>query len=321
MKLTLFGLAAALCCGTCFGQAYPSKPVRMITVFTPGSSGDFSGRLVAGGLSSLMGQPVVLENVPGASGVLAAQRVVQAAPDGYTLLYSHSGVVISLFHLSRNKPFDPVKDFTPISKATESLTYLVTNPSLPPSSLREFIDYAKTNPGKVAYGSAGVGSPTHMTAEVFSNAAGVDLLHIPYKGVSLALTDIISGNLASGFIISPAIAQALKSGKVKVLAAMGATRSPRLTDIPSVKELMPSYEPPPSWTGVLGPAKMPAALVSRLHSDLGKAMASPDVRAKLADSDTVASLSASPAEFAANIQSQSAMIGDVVKRAKIPISD
>lgn len=314
-------LFLAFLCGHTFAQAYPAKPVRMLSVFTSGSSGDFSGRLVAAGLSTLMGQPVVTENLPGAGGVLAAQRVVQAAPDGYTLLYSHSGVVLALFHLSRNKPFDPEKDFTPISKATESVTYLVTDLSLTPNTLKEFTDHAKANPGKIPYGSAGIGSPTHITAEVFSRAAGVKLLHVPYKGVNLALQDIISGVLPSGFIISPAIVQAARAGKIRVLAAMGTTRSPRLPEVPSVRELLPAYDPPPSWTGLLGPAQMPGALAARLHAEVVKIMESPEVRGKLVESDTVSTASASPAEFAARIQRESAMIGEIVKRAKIPLSD
>jgi tripartite-type tricarboxylate transporter receptor subunit TctC len=302
-------------------QSYPSKPVRMLSVFTAGSSGDFSCRLLATGLTGLMGQPVVVENLPGAGGVLAAQRVVQAAPDGYMLLYSHSGVVISLVHLSRNKPFDPVKDFTPISKVSESVTYLVTSNSLAPNNVKDFISYAKANPGKIPYGSAGIGSPTHVVAEVFSIAAGLDLIHVPYKGVNLALQDIVAGTLASGFIISPTIPQSARAGKIKVLAAMGNARSPLLPEVPTVKELMPAYDPPPVWTGLLGPAHIPVALAARLHADTVKVMESPEARAKLAETDTIITMSASPGEFAARIQRESTMIAEIVKRAKIPLSD
>jgi tripartite-type tricarboxylate transporter receptor subunit TctC len=298
------------------GQVFPSKPVRMVTQFSAGASGDTVVRTVTGPLGELLGQPVVVDNRAGAGGVLAAELVKGAAPDGYTLFAGTSATQVIRLYVAKSTPFDPVKDFTPISQLVESVTTIVMNPEVPATNLRELVEYARRNPGKVAFGTSGIGSEHHLSGEQIKQLAGVDMLHVPYKASIQGLLDVVSGRLPIAFSIYVVALPHIKSGKVKVLAVVRDKRSPLLPDVPAVPEMVPGFEAPPSWVGVFGPANVPPPLLRRISGDIIKALNLPDTRAKLTDQGLEV-IGNTPEEFAALIQRQKSLVARVVKAANI----
>ena len=301
---------------TVSGQAYPSKPVRMITQFGPGSSGDTVVRTVAQPLSELMGQPVVVENQAGAGGLVAAQQVARAAPDGYTLMAGTSATQVIRRFMSKTMPFDPVKDFTPISQLIQSVTTIVVDPALPVSNLRELIDYAKNNPGKIAYGTSGVGSEHHLSGEQIGQITGAKMVHIPYKASLQALLDAAAGRLPMAFTILAVALPQVKAGKVRLIAVVREKRSERIPDIPALPEVVPGFEPPPSWVGLLGPANLPAPVLNRISADTIKVLNLPDTRLKL-DAQGLDIVASTPEEFALQIRRQTELVARIVKGAGI----
>jgi tripartite-type tricarboxylate transporter receptor subunit TctC len=308
--------AVAFSCATAWAQPYPAKPVHVLTLFVPGSTGDTTARIWCASLANVLGQPVLLDNVPGAGGVLAAERVSKAAPDGHTLLFSLSSVHVFRSFLSRNTPFHPVNDFTPITELGETITLLVANASAPFGSLRDMLDYAKANPGKLAYGTSGVGSPTHLAGELIKQLTGVEMVHVPYKGVAQALQDSIAGQIPLSYAIAGLAWPAFRSGRIKVLAVTGETRYPRMPDVPTLAEALPGYESVPSWTGVFAPPHLPQVLLKRLHADIVKSVGVPEVRAKLAEGDFQV-ITNTPEEFLAKIRRETEHVGRIVRRAGI----
>jgi tripartite-type tricarboxylate transporter receptor subunit TctC len=258
-------------------QAYPSKPVRLILSFVPGIGTDVFARLVAPKLSESLAQPVLVENRAGASGAIGAEAVFKAAPDGYTLLFSSSAQTIALAHTVKNLPYDP-NGFTPIMAAIEPLIVLVVRPALP-GTFRELIDHAKRNPGKVTYGSTGTGSTFHLFGESLNSAAGISLLHVPYKGTLPAVNDMMGGNLDMSFGSLAGIGQLMSAGKIRAVAVLGTKRSGVLPDVPAVTEVVPTVDIAPGWFAFWGPPQMPQPIARRLHADLLKAMNAPDMRA------------------------------------------
>jgi len=297
-------------------QSYPAKPVRIFTQYVPGSSGDTTVRMMAAPLGELLGQPVIIENRAGAGGVLAADAVARSAPDGYTLLAGSSSTQIIRIFLSKSTPFDPVKDFTPITQITESVPTIVVNPKLGVNSLAELIDYARRNPGKLAFGTSGIGSDHHLSGEEIKQLIKVDMLHIPYKAGAQALVDVISGQLPMAFVIHTQTLPHIRSGKVRALAVVKEKRFPLLPDVPTVSEVIPGFEVPPSWTGLLGPAGMPPAVLSRISGEAIRALNLPETRARYVESgqEVVAS---TPEEFAAKIRRNLELVGRIVKAAGI----
>jgi tripartite-type tricarboxylate transporter receptor subunit TctC len=312
----LLFVAAALAAPAALGQAWPSKPVRILTLFEAGSSGDTTARVFVAGMSESLGQPVVLDNIAGAGGVLAAERVARSAPDGYTLLYSLSSVHIMRPYLTRQLPFHPIDAFTPITEIGSGVTMLVAHPTAPFSTFREMLDYARANPGKVAYGTSGIGSPTHLTGEQIRQITGIDMLHVPYKAVARALQDVMAGQLPTSYAISSLALPAARAGKIKILAIQG-DRWSREPGIPTIKEVLPNFEPPPSWSGLFAPAGLPRPLLMRLHADSVKVLRSPEVQEKAAARDYMILTHDSPEIFLAKIRREYAMVGEVVKRAGI----
>jgi tripartite-type tricarboxylate transporter receptor subunit TctC len=318
VQLTLGAVLASVFAinGAAQAQGYPSKPVRVITQFSAGSSGDTVVRTVSQPLSELMGQPVIVENQAGAGGVVAAQQVARSAPDGYTLMAGTSATQVIRRFMSKTMPFDPVKDFTPISQFIQSVTVIVVSPSLPANNLRELIDYAKNNPGKIAYGTSGVGSEHHLSGEQIAQITGAQMVHVPYKASLQALIDVASDRLPMAFaILAVALPQA-KAGKVRLVGVVRETRSSRLPDMPALPEAVPGFEPPPSWVGLLGPANLPPPILKRISSDTIRALNLPDTRQKL-DAQGLDIVASTPEEFATQIRRQTELVARIVKGAGI----
>ena len=275
-------LAAALVAAplAAMAQAFPSKAIRVIVPFPPGGV-DLTARLLTAKMSENMGQPVVLENRGGANGMIGSEQVARAAPDGYMTLFTTPSTHITAVFLSKNMPYDPIKDFTPIIIALEPVGVLLVTPSTPANSVRELVDYAKRNPGKMTYSTSGIGSVWHLMGELFKTSAGVDIVHVPYKGTNPAQADVIAGRIDMTFGALSTVWPYIRNGKMKALAITEGTRYAGLPDLPTVGETLPAFEKPQSWFGLFGPAGMSRAVVERLNAEMVKAVNAPDVRPKL----------------------------------------
>ena len=281
MRNYLLNLLLVLLATPAFGQAYPAKPIHLIVPFPPGGPTDIVGRLVAQKISEGVGQPVVVENRAGAGGTVGSIAASKAAPDGYTLLYGSTSTLAIAPSLYRNLPYDPRKSFVPISLVSRGPILVAVNAQVPARTLKELIDLAKKQPGKLSYSSAGSGTPPHLAGELFKAVAGVDLLHVPYKGGAPAISDLVGGQVQAIFEGQVALAPHLQSGKVRALAITGAQRSPALPDVPTAAEAgLPQYDAN-FWSGLVAPAGTPPEAIQRLNSVLAKALASPEVRETL----------------------------------------
>ncbi|MGE5097197.1 MAG: Bug family tripartite tricarboxylate transporter substrate binding protein [Betaproteobacteria bacterium] len=296
-------LSMAILLGAGLAQAaYPEKPIRLVVGFPAGSQPDIVARMLARELAPLLEQPVVVENLTGAAGNIAADHLARAAPDGYTLgLLSQTHIVVnpSLYKL----PYDPVKDFAPVSQVAVSPQMLVVNNAVAAKSVGELVALARSQPGTLTFASSGTGSGTHMAAELFKSAASVDIRHIPYKGVVAAVPDVMGARVTMMFSPIPVVWPLVREGKLRALAVTSAKRSRAAPDVPTVAESgYPGFEAT-NWYGLLAPAKTPAAIVERLHSATVKALAHPGLRDRLAELGLDA-IGNSPQEFAAAIQSE-----------------
>lgn len=295
-----------------FAQAYPTKPVKVVVTFPPGSTPDIVGRALASRLQGAMGQPFVVENRAGAGGNIGADAVAKAVPDGYTLLVSTNGVFAINKSLYQSMPFDPDKDLAPISLLASAPQMLVVKPALGIASFKDFLEYARRNPGKLSYGSVGAGSASHLTMELLKSAAGVSLVHVPYKGFPPAVTDMLAGNIDTMFAIVPGVLQHVKAGKMTGLAVTALKRSPIAPDVPSVAELGYPQLESLAWIGLAAPAGTPRAVIDRLSEQTTRSMRAPDVRELLGKQgfDVVAG---SPKEFADWIRAESQKWSAVVR--------
>jgi tripartite-type tricarboxylate transporter receptor subunit TctC len=295
-----------------FSQAYPSKPVRVIVTFPPGSTPDIVGRALASRLQEAMGQPFVVENRSGAGGNVGADAVAKAPPDGYTLLVSTNGVFAINKALYKAMPFDPDKDLAALSLLATAPQMLVVHPSLGLKNFKDFIEYAKRNPGKLSYGSVGSGSASHLTMELLKSDAGIDLVHVPYKGFPPAVTDLLSGNIHTMFAIVPGVLPHVKAGKMAPLAVTALKRSGLAPEVPSVAELGYPQLESLAWIGLGAPAGLPTDVVDRITSETTQGMRRPEVRELLGRQgfDVVAG---SPQEFSRWIQAESAKWTRVIR--------
>ena len=262
-------------------QAYPSQPVRIIVGFAAGSSGDIIARLVGQWLSARLGQPFVIENRGGAGGSLGAGAVVHAPPNGYTLLLCGSPEVINAT-LNDNLSFNFIRDIAPVASIARGPTVLVVNPSFPAKTIPEFIAYTKGNPGKINFGSAGIGSVAHMAGELFKAMAGVNMVHVPYRGLAPALTDLLGEQVQAIFSTLPPAIEHVRAGKLRALAVTSAMRSEALPDLPTIGDFLPGYEAT-LMTGLGAPKNVPAEIVERLNKEVNAALADSTMKAKLAD--------------------------------------
>jgi len=296
-------------------EAWPSRPIRFILPFPPGGGTDILGRLIAERLSASLGQPVVTENRGGAGGNVGAEAAARSAPDGYTIVLVAPSLAISPTLYSKIN-YDPVKDFAPVSLVATVPNVMITQASLPVQSLQEFIAFAKAKPGALNFGSGGAGTSNHLAGELFNIVTGAKLVHIPYKGVNLAMQDVLAGNVHLVFIGIPAAAPHIKAGKLRALALVAPQRSSALPDVPTVAEAGLRDFEVTTWYGVLAPAGTPRSVISRLNAELVKIMHSPDLKEKLAATGTDP-LTSTPEEFAAYIQREIVKWGEVVRKAGV----
>jgi tripartite-type tricarboxylate transporter receptor subunit TctC len=304
-------LAHALAAAGAMAQ-YPNKPIRFILPF-PGGATDFLGRVVGQRLAEALGQPVVIDNRPGAGGNLGIEIAARSAPDGYTLVLVAPNITISP-SLYRKLNYDPVRDFAPVTPVATVTMVIITHPALPAQTLKEFIALAKSKPGQLNYGSGGSGTSLHLAGELFKITAGVDLVHVPYKGASVAMNDVIGGRLDSLFIGIPAPAPHIKAGRLRGLAVLAPQRSPVLPEVPTATEAgLPGFEVT-TWYGVLAPAGTPKDIVARLNREIVKIMNTPDTKERLA---VVAAdpMTSSPEQFATYIKQEIARWSKVVRTA------
>ncbi|HEY6240526.1 MAG TPA: tripartite tricarboxylate transporter substrate binding protein [Burkholderiales bacterium] len=316
LALAITSEAPAQTPSTGSGQAYPARPIRLIVPFPPGGSTDILGRALAQKLAEGLAQPVVIDNRPGAGGSIGSETAAKAVPDGYTLLMGQLGPLAVSPAIYKNLPYDPVKSFAPVSLMAIVPSVLVVNPQVPAASAAELIAYARANPGKLTYGSAGTGSTSHLTTEYFKLETGTDILHVPYKGVGPMLTDLISGQLSIGINGAPAVMQHVNSGRLRALAVTGLKRLPSLPRIPTLDEAGVKGFDASGWYGIVAPAGTPREIVTRLNAEIGRIMQTPELRARL-DNEGAIPAAGSPGEFAAFIASEIARWGAVLKRAGI----
>jgi len=294
-------------------DAYPSKPVRLILPFPPGGGTDILGRLVAERLAARLGQPVVTENRGGAGGNLGAEAAVRAAPDGYTLLLAAPTLAISP-SLYAKLSYDPLKDLAPISLVATVPNVMITHPSVPANTLQEFIALAKAKPGEMNFGSGGSGTSNHLGGEMFNIVAGVKLVHVPYKGVNLAMNDAMTGNVQLVIIGIPAAAPQIKAGKLRALAVLAPQRSDALPDVPTATEAgLPDLDVT-TWYGLLAPAATPKPIIARLNAEIVQTMREPELNERLA-AMAVDPVTSTPEEFAIYIRQETAKWGAVVRKA------
>jgi tripartite-type tricarboxylate transporter receptor subunit TctC len=262
-------------------QSYPTKTIKLVAPSTPGDAPDVIARLVADKLSIVLGQQVVVENRPGAGGIVGSEAVARAVPDGYTLIMGNAGSHGINAAVYANLPYDIQRDFAPVSQVAVAPNVMVINPSIPAKTVVEFIAYAKSQPGKLSYASGGNGSSAHMSMELFKSMAGVDIQHIPYKGSSPALTDLVAGQVAVFIGNMPPTVPLVKAGKLRALAVTTKGHSALMPELPTIAESgLPGYETV-AWFGVLAPAGTPPEIVNRLSLEIGKIARSPEMREKL----------------------------------------
>ncbi len=279
----LLGLACLLAPAARAADPYPTRPVRMVVAFPAGGSVDILARLVSQELSRRLGQPFVVDNRSGAGGNVGTEHVAKAAPDGTTLLMAGAGPIVTAPSLNRDLPYDPQRDLLPITLVALQPNMLIVHPALPVRSIAELIAYARANPGRLSYGTAGIGSSQHLAAEAFALRTGTRLLHVPYRGGAPALTDLMGGQVQLMFETIPTALQAVRGGQVRPLAVTTLRRSAAMPELPTIAESgLPGYEAR-AWLGLLGPAGLPAAIVEVLDRQVREVVDLPEVAARLGD--------------------------------------
>jgi tripartite-type tricarboxylate transporter receptor subunit TctC len=315
LRRLLAGAAAAACAlagaSSAFAEDWPSKPIRIIVSFAPGGLTDTIARALLPRLQEGFGQPVIVENRPGAGGTVAEGVLAKAAPDGYTLLLSADSVPANP-HLIANLPYDTFKDMTPVSLLARIPLVLVVSDNVPANSVKEFVSYAKANHGKVSYASPGIGTSNHLYFEVFKDLAGIDLPHVAYKGGGPAMTDLVGGHVQAMLISATLGVPQANGGKVKALAVTSDKRLPSLPNVPTFAEAGYADFRPQQWTGLFVPAGTPPAVVARISSEFDKALKSPDVIARLNDLHAEPVMS-SQADFTAHLKREYDTLGKLIK--------
>jgi tripartite-type tricarboxylate transporter receptor subunit TctC len=318
-RITLLACSLALACvAPANAQPFPNKPVRIVVPFPPGGPSDYAARVISAKLPEQFGQQVIVDNRPGASGTLGAEQVARAAPDGYTLVIANTGMLTILPHLQKKMPYDAFTDFTPITNLIGGPSFLLTHPSVPAKNLRELIALAKQRPGQLTYASASVGQISHMNGELMKILAGIDVLHVPYKGTGPIMPELLGGQVSMTFSTSADNLQFVKAGRVRLIAVTGPKRLGILPDVPTMAESgLPGFESL-NWNGIVGPARMPRDIVDRLNRDIARALNAPDVKERVvAQGNEV--VGDGPDAFAKFIRAESVKWARVVKQAGIKL--
>jgi len=296
-------------------QDYPNRPVTIVVGYTPGATSDLVARTIGERLNAAWGQPVIVDNRTGVGGNIAAGYVARAPGDGYTLLVGTDAMMTTNGYLYKNTPFDPVKDFAPIIYAGANIICLAVHPDFPARSVADVIAYAKANPGQLHYGSSGAGSPHHLAGELLRQKTGIDIVHVPYRGGGATINDLVGGHIKVAFLsLSTAVPQ-LAGGKIRILAVVENSRYAALPDVPTIGETVPGFEMS-SWHGVFAPAAIPAPLIARLNTDIGRVLTTPEVKEKLGVLG-VAVATSTPDELAAMVKNGLVTRGELIKAANV----
>jgi tripartite-type tricarboxylate transporter receptor subunit TctC len=298
---------------------YPNRPVKIIVPFAPGGSTDVVARILAEKLAVELKQSFVVDNRPGASGNIGADAVAKSPADGYTLLMGTTGVLSINGHLYKNLSYDPEKDFAPVSYTSLITNILVVNPDVPARTVPELIRLAKSKPGALTFASSGAGSSTHLSGELFKSMTGIDILHVPYRGSSQALIDLIGGQVTMLFDNAPSAIPFIQQGKLRALAVTSTKRLPNLPDIPTIEESGVNGYESLSWSGILAPAATPRPIVNKLNAAIERILAMDDVRQRFATLG-VEAVGGSPEAFTRHVRAESDKWGKVIKTANITIN-
>jgi tripartite-type tricarboxylate transporter receptor subunit TctC len=324
-RFALCALAALACTGSVLAgaganaQSYPDKPIRLIVPFTPGGVTDNIGRVLAERMGRELGQSIIIDNRAGANGRIGTDAVAKAAPDGYTLLLGGIGALTIHPHMLK-VPYDPVNDFVPISLVATNDVVIVVNPKLPVKTPAELVAYVKANGAKMQYGSSGIGAPTHLAAELFKTRAGSTMVHVPYKGDSAAVMDVVAGNVDLSFSTVSATLSLIQAGKLRAIAMTGLQRSQSLPDVPTLDETVLKGFNADTWVGLFAPAHTPEPIITRLYEATKQALADPEVRRKLiAGGNNI--VGNDTAQFRAFLDAESKKWGDVIRTGNIKLDE
>ena len=315
-RALLLGMVALWATQTAQAQGYPSKPIRLVVPFTPGGSSDILARAVGQKLTEAWGQPVVIDNVPGAGGSVGADRVAKAAPDGYTLLMGHIGTLAVNPSIYPHLSYDPVKSFTPVAWVASVPNVLVVHPSVPAKSVKELVALAKSKPGQLNYGSGGNGSAAHLATEYLKLQSQTFMVHVPYRGTAPAVTDLVGGQIQLMFTGGPAVLPFVKSGQLRALAVSSSKRLSALPDLPTVAESGYKGFEADQWYGIVAPAGTPKDIVAKLNAQINQALESSELKNRLQSEGAIA-MPTTPATFGALIAREIARWKPVVRAGQI----
>jgi tripartite-type tricarboxylate transporter receptor subunit TctC len=308
-------LAALAFAGAAHAQAYPTKPIKIVVPFAVGGIADTFGRAIAAKLTDAWGQPVVVENKGGAGGNIGADLVAKSPPDGYTFVMGNIGTHAINQYLMKSMPYDTMRDFVPVAHVLDADNLLVVHPSVPAKTVPELIAYAKSQPGKLSYASGGMGTTSHLAGEMFKSSTGVDLVHVPYKGNTPAITDVLGGQAQMIFATMPTVIQHAKAGKLRPLATLGAERNRTTPEIPAIGESIPGFVVS-NWIGLFAPAGTPPEIVTRLNAEVQKIMRSPEIEKRL-ETEGAKFVPTTPQTFAAFQKAEAEKWAEAIRKAGI----
>jgi len=315
-QIRIAALACALAGTSAFAQSYPNHPIKVIVPWPPGQATDVAARMVADKLVPVLGQPLVVDNRPGVGGVLGSEVAAKSPADGYTILAGSSGP-ISISPNVQKVAYDPLKDFVPISLIALNPFALVVNPSIPAKNVKELIALLKASPGKYSFASSGSGATSHLMSVLFNSMAGVDAVHVPYKGSSQSIVDVVNGQVAYTIETIPAVAGLVKDGKLRVLATTSSKRAQAMPEVPTIGETLHGYEMA-GWIGFVAPAGTPPAITDRLSAETRKIMQDPEIRKRFYSAG-LEPAGNTPKEFADFMKKQNDRYGSIVKQANVKL--
>jgi len=294
---------------------FPNRPIRIIVPQAAGSGIDLQARTLAQKMGELWGQPGIVENRPGANAIIGTDAVAKAAPDGYTLVYAPVSAVTTNAFIYKSLPYDPLRDFAPITQTVANPLGLVANPDSGPKSIKDLVERAKANPGQINYGSFGIGNMTHLQGVLLSLAADIKMTHVPYRGQTPEITDILSGQIPLGFTTTAGVTELVEAGKLNLLATFGAARDEQFPNTPTPTEAGYPKAVVVGWAGLLAPAGTPPAIINKLYAGMAKALAMPDVKEQILKQGSKAVSSKSPEDFARYIKAEMDKFHPVIKAA------